>query len=63
MVGFYIIIVSLSAPTDLLHRSLIIILQALAAWYYPGDSSAHFMMYCKSIVELLASTPAQAALP
>ncbi|KAG8702483.1 hypothetical protein FRC08_003455 [Ceratobasidium sp. 394] len=35
---------------------------ALAAWYYPGQADAHFMMYCKSIQELLASTPAQAAI-
>ncbi|KAG8745070.1 hypothetical protein FRC10_008922 [Ceratobasidium sp. 414] len=35
---------------------------ALAAWYYPGQADAHFMLYCKSIQALLASTPAQAAL-
>ncbi|KAG8751904.1 hypothetical protein FRC12_012210 [Ceratobasidium sp. 428] len=35
---------------------------ALAAWYYPGEADAHFMLYCKSIQELLASSPAQAAM-
>ncbi|KAG9092904.1 hypothetical protein FRC06_011742 [Ceratobasidium sp. 370] len=34
---------------------------ALAAWYYPGDADAHFMMYCKSIQELLSSSPVKAA--
>ncbi|QRV99134.1 Sodium/calcium exchanger protein [Ceratobasidium sp. AG-Ba] len=37
------------------------IIIALGAWYYPGDSSAHFMMYCRSIQQLLSSSPAQAA--
>ena len=29
----------------------------LAAWYYPGDASSHFMLQCKSMQELLASSP------
>ncbi|KEP46635.1 sodium/calcium exchanger protein [Rhizoctonia solani 123E] len=29
----------------------------LAAWYYPGDAEAHFLLQCKSMEELLSKPP------
>ncbi|KAG8733550.1 hypothetical protein FRC11_005303 [Ceratobasidium sp. 423] len=33
------------------------IIIGLAAWYYPGDAEAHFLLQCKSMEELLSKPP------
>lgn len=63
MIGFYIIIVRISSFwMPLLKRMLTYsVIQALAAWYYPGEAEAHFLLQCQSIAGLLESSPVKAA--